>query len=236
MNTKEYKVQVGQETLACSLDYIDISKRQNVIFLHGAGPSNKEQVKYLAEIFIVNNCNVVRFDFSGHGESTGLLKESSLVKRQQEVLTIINYFKLDLNNLTVIGTSMGGYIATSLSAFFNIKKLILFCPAAYDTKAWNVPFDEEFTKILRRDISLLRSNISELLANFNGRSLLILAENDEIIQPCIVEMYDTAFIDKKEHYKYIIPNSPHPIHRWLADKENEKEQVKKEIKKFMNFA
>ena len=235
MKTKDYKTLIGKETLACSLDYVDVSQKPTIIFLHGAGPSNKEQVKYLSDLFTLNNQNVIRFDFSGHGDSSGLLKESSLIKRQNEALGIIEHFNMDINNLTVIGTSMGGYIATSLAKVFNIKNLILFCPAAYDIKAWDVPFDERFTSILRRDLSLLKSNIKELLANFHGRSLIFLAEKDEIIQPIIVEMYQ-SILNKEHNFTHTISDCPHPIHRWVAEKETKKDEIKEEIRKFMSFA
>ena len=88
MKTDDIKVRVGNEIIACSLDYNEINNKPSVIFLHGAGPSNKEQVKYLSELFVKNNQNVIRFDFSGQGESSGVLQEASLLKRQIEALAM----------------------------------------------------------------------------------------------------------------------------------------------------
>lgn len=234
--TKEYRVKAGKESLACSLDFLDATIRPTVFSLHGAGPSNRHHAQYLSETFIRNGENVVRFDFSGQGESSGILQESSLAKRQDEAKAIIDHFNIDTNNLTVIGTSMGGYIAASLAKIYPVKRLILFCPAAYDVTAWDVPFSGRFTDILRRDLSQLKSNVQELLANFTGTSLLILAENDEIIPPLIVDMYESAFSNNANHATYVIPGSPHPIHRWVADKEEQKAKIREEIRKSITGA
>lgn len=231
--TKEFRINAGKESLACSLDYQGASKRPTVIALHGAGPSNRSHTQYLSETFIKNGENVVRFDFSGQGESSGTMQESSIAKRQDEAIAIIKHFHIDTDNLTVIGTSMGGYIAASLAKFYPVKNLILFCPAAYDVTAWNVPFNGGFTDILRRDLSLLKSNVPELLANFTGNSLLLWAENDEIIPPLIVDMYESALSGKANHATYVIQGSPHPIHRWVADKEEQKAKILEEIRKFI---
>jgi len=236
MKTDDIKVRVGNEIIACSLDYNEINNKPSVIFLHGAGPSNKEQVKYLSELFVKNNQNVIRFDFSGQGESSGVLQEASLLKRQIEALAIIKYFNMNMENLTIVGTSMGGYIATSLAKLISIKNLILFCPAAYDIKAWDIQFNNGFTEILRRDISLLVSNIDDLLESFIGKSLLVLAEKDEIIQPIIVDMYQKVLTKKSNHFTYIIPESPHPIHRWVVDKDIVRTNILNEICSFMSFA
>jgi pimeloyl-ACP methyl ester carboxylesterase len=231
--TKDHWVKAGKETLACSLDYLDASKRPTVIALHGAGPSNRSHTRYLSETFIQNGENVVRFDFSGQGESSGTMQESSLAKRQGEAIAIIEHFQIDTDNLTVIGTSMGGYIAASLAKIYPVKNLILFCPAAYDVTAWEIPFNADFTAILRRDLSLLKSNVQELLATFAGNSLLLWAENDEIIPPLIVDMYESALSGKPKHATCVIQGSPHPIHRWVADKEEQKAKILEEIRKFI---
>jgi pimeloyl-ACP methyl ester carboxylesterase len=229
--TKEYRVESGGETLACSVDWADEAKRPDVIFLHGAGPSNRHHAAYLSEVFLARGQNVVRFDYSGQGESSGLLSESSLAKKQRETIDVIEHFDMDTDNLTVVGTSMGGYVAASLAKIYPLKNLILFCPAAYDRIAWDVRFDQGFTEILRRDLSMLVSDVDELLAGFAGASLLALAERDEVIPEKVVTWYRDALGGKTRHAEYVIRDCPHPIHRWVADKEEEKARIRDAVRK-----
>jgi hypothetical protein len=233
--TKEYRVESGSETLVCSVDWADEAKRPEVIFLHGAGPSNRHHAAYLSEVFLARGQNVVRFDYSGQGESSGILSESSLAKKQRETIDVIERFGMDTGNLTVVGTSMGGYVAASLAKIYPLRNLLLFCPAAYDRIAWNVRFDQGFTNILRRDLSMLVSDVDELLSGFDGASLLVLAGRDEIIPEKVVRMYRDALGGKPRYGEYLIRDCPHPIHRWVADKEDEKARIRDAVRKTISI-
>ncbi len=222
-------LRVGSETLACSVDRPDRETAPSALCLHGAGPSNREHARYLSRAFTDRGVGVVRFDFSGQGESTGLMGESSLAKRRDEAIAVMRHFGMDESNLTVVGTSMGGYVAAALAGEFRARNLILFCPAAYDVKAWGVPFGGGFTDILRRDLSLLESDVRERLSPFTGNSLLVLAELDEIIPDLIVGWYKDALGSAPNRRTLTIPGCPHPIHRWVADKPDWQRRIREAV-------
>ncbi len=227
--TEEFTIRAGKETLACSVDRADRGKPPAVISLHGAGPSNRAHARYLSSAFTDRGLGVARFDFSGQGESSGRMEESSLAKRRDESIAVMRHLAMDETNLTVVGTSMGGYVASVLAGEFRAKNLILFCPAAYDVTAWDVPFGGGFTGILRRDLSLLKSDIGELLRPFEGNSLLVLAERDEVIPDLIAGWYKDALGTAENRRTFVIPGCPHPIHRWVADKEALQLRIREEV-------
>ena len=92
--------------------YINGSKGPNLICLHGAGHSGLS----FAPLALVNkNYRVISFDFRGHGYNTMSqgddLSEENLINDTISVLNYINE-KYPLDNIIVIGHSMGGSVAT----------------------------------------------------------------------------------------------------------------------------
>ena len=214
MITEKYEIQAEDEILSCEVDYYDEKKIQpSVICLHGGGSSSKKSTEYLTPVFLEKNKSVIRFDFSGQGESSGEIKKSSLEKRNKEVKAILKYFNI-CENLTVIGSSMGGYIASTLVKDFDIENLILFCPAAYSQDAWSVRFDLGFTDIIRTEKSYLNSDIEDILSNYKGKSLFFIGSEDDIIPNEVVNLFDISLKNTIYSEKYILKNCPHPIHRW----------------------
>ncbi|CAG0935486.1 hypothetical protein TFLX_04327 [Thermoflexales bacterium] len=213
MQTIDYKIPAGEEILACSVDFAEGAKKASIICLHGGGPSSKDSTQYLATALQAKGNTVIRFDFSGQGDSTGELAKSSLKKRLLETKAVLAYFGL-ADRISVIGTSMGGYIASLLAKEITVENLILFGPAAYTTKAWDVEFGSGFTEIIREENSFLDSDILDLPKHFTGNALYIAGENDEIIPKQVVDLYKRALSYCNYFEAYTIADCPHPIHRW----------------------
>jgi hypothetical protein len=226
VETKEYRERISGAMLACSVDYAYPGDAPSALFLHGAGPSNREHAAYLSAVFAEAGRSVVRFDYPGHGESSGTIEGSSLERRHDEARAVIKRFGMDAGSLCLVGTSMGGYIAASLVKDYAVDALVLFCLAAYDRIAWSVPFGPAFSAILRRDLSCLESDVDERLGAFAGRSLIALAGRDEVIPEKVVGMYQSVLGKNAGHSTLILEESPHPIHRWAADKPEARERIK----------
>jgi uncharacterized protein len=214
MHTIDYKIPAGEEILACQVDFADGVNTPSVICLHGGGPSGKESTIYLAAALQEKGKTVIRFDFSGQGQSTGEMANSSLKKRLLETRAVLAFFGLN-DGISVIGTSMGGYIACKLIEEMSIESLVLFGPAAYTTRAWDVAFGSGFTEIIRQENSFLDSDIPDLLRNFTGNALYVIGENDEIIPKQVVELYKASLLHCHVLEIWAIPGCPHPIHRWV---------------------
>ena len=98
MNKISFKHQIDKETLAGLIIQTNKEIVPSCVFLHGGGlPSYKERIFDFAEPILQKNINILSFDFSGHGEITGILNQGSLYKRVNEAKEITQndkYLKL----------------------------------------------------------------------------------------------------------------------------------------------
>jgi esterase/lipase len=221
----------GQETL----EFSKISsteygvKKANVISVHGGGFSGKERGYYLTEYIANLGFSTLALDFSGHGNSTGKLSKSSLEKRVNEALGLIDTVGIS-DSITLIGTSMGGHIALELLDKLTVENLILFCPALYSTKAYSVQFDSGFTDIIRKSESYEDSSVLEKLHNYKGRLLIVIGDNDEIIPSKVIDLYWNSAMKVKSKQKVVLKDTPHLIHK-CTDKV--KLEIKSVVKEFL---
>jgi uncharacterized protein len=228
MQTINCRIPAGKEILACSVDYADKVRIPSVVCLHGGGPTSRHSTEYLAKALQASGRTVIRFDFSGQGDSTGEMATSSLKKRLLETKAVLAYFGVE-EKLSVIGTSMGGYIACTLAKEVPLENLVLFGPAAYTRKAWDAEFGSGFTEIIREDNSFLDSDLSDLLNHFTGNALFIIGKNDEIIPKQVVELYRRALGHCAHFEEYTIVNCPHPIHRWVLKHPKVRREVEERV-------
>ena len=100
-----------------------------------------------------NNLNFLRFEYSGHGKSTGEFIKGNISKWTNEAKDLIN-LKVEKNNkLIFIGSSMGSWIALNLFPFFK-KKLMGFigigsAPEFLERLMWK-KFDKKIKKIIMK--------------------------------------------------------------------------------------
>ncbi|MBI2057473.1 MAG: alpha/beta fold hydrolase [Candidatus Yanofskybacteria bacterium] len=223
---------VGKENIVGKILGKNPEKLSDFILFHGAGKSTKERAKeFFDESLFDVVSSIVTFDFSGHGESTGELKKSSLRQRVAEAQTAIELFTTK-EKLTVCGSSMGGYIALKMLTLYDIKNLVLFAPAIYDKQAFDVQFDQGFTEILQQSESWKNSDVLESLEKFSGNLLLFIGKDDEIIPRGVVDLVDkhSVKVVRKEIIRF--DNCPHAIHAWLDSHSPEKKQVAEKISEY----
>ena len=203
------------------------------IFIHGGGSASyKERIIDFTEPIFKENINILSFDFSGHGESTGTLATGSLERRVIEAQEIIKHYSA-LQALTIFGASMGGYIAIKLLELFPINTLILFCPALYDVKAYEIPFDKGFTEIIRSFESWRNTDVLKILEKFTGKLLIIMGSEDQVIPEGVIEliMKHATRVNKKE--LYIIPQCSHQIHTWLESHPEDLKRLHQKINEYL---
>ncbi len=234
MQKNETTFTINQETIATSMLYKDdVNRHRQFYFFHGAGLSNKERCLPIIPPIIDSGANVLTLDFSGHGASSGDLKKSSLKKRVEEGKMAIEKFSNQANQLIVCGASMGGYVAIKMLEFYDLKSLILFCPALYDKNAYNVRFDQGFTEIIRTTDSWKNSDALNLLEKFKGNLLIFIGAKDEVIPSDVIDLIiqHTPNAAKKE--LYMIPECPHKIFNWLSDKQDELKSIQQKILSYL---
>ena len=134
-----------------SYKYIKRSKK-TVIFLHGL-LSDKRGTKsqYFANYCRKKNYSFLCFDFRGHGMSSGNFTDFGVGDWYKDLCNVIKSLKI--NNILLIGSSMGGWVAMLYALRFpkKVKKLIGIAPAPDFTT--NLVM-KELTKIEKKKIKM----------------------------------------------------------------------------------
>jgi len=232
MIIKNSQLQAGPEKIAITTLSASKDTPPSLLSLHGGGPAGKEKIHYLTSHLTKHGFSSVCFDFSGHGKSSGRIKNSSLRKRVFEALQVYRHTGL-ISPITLIGSSMGGSIALELLPLIPVYNLILFCPALYAGEAFNIPFGSGFTEIIRKKNSYERADVLENLKTFKGNILLFTAEYDKIIPERVIDLYwnNTDNVSKKMHVN--LKETPHAVHSWAERDQNIKNQILKHVTDFL---
>lgn len=202
------------ERLAATVYRPEGQSRASLLSLHGAGSADRSRVAYICQALAIDGVESLTFDFSGHGESTGRLKESSLKRRVSQAIAAAELFtdKPDI----LLGTSMGGHIALQLLPYLSrASRLILFCPALYSDGAFDLPFDERFSQEIRKIHGYEKSSALDNLRRFSGRTLVLIGERDIVIPRRVVDLYMSAAPAPKGQ-KLVLSQVDHLIHSWAS--------------------
>jgi pimeloyl-ACP methyl ester carboxylesterase len=155
-----------------------------VLILHGGGSSNKERFKELQEMLMDHTIASFAFDFRGVGESEGTFEEGSLNNRLADAKAAVEELSkyCSLENIVVIGCSMGGHVAVRLVNIKpQIRTLILLYAGIYGEEAESKLLNDTFTQVLRKKQSWKDSPVFKILENYTGKILVIYGRKDTII-------------------------------------------------------
>ncbi len=94
----------------------------------------------------------VRFDYFGHGQSSGAFEDGTIGRWRADALAVID--QLTDGPLVLVGSSMGGWLAclAALARPERVKALVLIAPAAdFTDKLMEPSFTDEARRALKRD-------------------------------------------------------------------------------------
>jgi pimeloyl-ACP methyl ester carboxylesterase len=79
---------------------------------------------------LAQSCHVMRFDFTGCGDSYGDLEDVTLVKWIDNIHTVISEIKssMDIKQIYLFGVRLGGTLAMLYNALYEVDGLILISP------------------------------------------------------------------------------------------------------------
>ncbi len=107
-------------------------RKMGVIIAHGfTGHKDANFIPELASHLETKNFTVLRFDFSGNGESEGKFEEGTWTQFADDLNSAINFLRrIHKGPLAVIGFSMGGAVSIiTYSKYKNFDRLVLIAPA-----------------------------------------------------------------------------------------------------------
>ncbi|MFJ8469164.1 alpha/beta fold hydrolase [Streptomyces swartbergensis] len=196
--------------------------RATVVLLHGAGSGSKERLVPLLSEFAAHGCPALAFDFSGHGESTGLLPELSLRRRFERAVSVIDAHAHVDGPLVLVGFSMSGQTVADLVRHYGdrVAALGLCAPAVYAAAAWDVPFgagEGRFSEIIRRPGSWRESPALDVLRAYEGRAVLAVPGTDEVIPPAVTEAVSEALARRTQFTHWELPQAEHRLGLWFRD-------------------
>lgn len=166
-----------------------------ILYLHGL-MSDRLGTKCVAieKHCIENKINYVAFDNLGHGTSSGKFTDFNISNWFNATIEFIK--KLNLKNIILIGSSMGGWLALLVSRLKldNIHSIILIAPAPdFTLKIWNLLSLEQKEEIANSKIFYLQSKgeegsipITLSLLEDGQNHLIMLNDNIKIDYPVII--------------------------------------------------
>ncbi|WP_353681926.1 alpha/beta fold hydrolase [Thiomonas sp. 13-64-67] len=187
-----------------------------VLFLHGGGISTtSEGVRYLRLALANAGVVSVAFDFFGLGKSGGILEDSSLQRRREETLSVVESLR-PRRPRAIVATSMAGHTACRLLEDLNTEALVLFCPAAYDASAETARFGSEFRRVIRSTQDFSRSPAFAALSRYWGRLLVFYGTDDVVIPHEVQERYISSAVNAQNVESVLLTDVGHKLHVWLA--------------------
>ncbi|MFQ6143995.1 alpha/beta fold hydrolase [Streptomyces seoulensis] len=197
--------------------------RPTVVLLHGAGAGRKERLLPLLAEFAGRGCRGLAFDFSGHGDSSGALRELSLRRRFEQAVSVIDAHTPAGGPLVLVGFSMSGQTAADLVRHYGrrVAALGLAAPAVYAAAAWDVPFgdgDGPFSAIIRRPGSWRSAPALDALRAYAGRAVLVVPGTDAVIPPAVTEAVQDALAARAQYSRLDLPEADHGLGQWLHDR------------------
>lgn len=190
-------------------------KQPAILVIHGW---TSEMARYpeRVEPEIEMGYTAVLFDLRGHGQTGGDLDTFSPHDHLNDCLAAYDYMlnldTVDPNNISVFGSSYGGYLASLVSAERKVDHLLLSVPALYPDDIFDQPKlqrSEQTTEYLKRVLQPGDNKALLAVHNFEGDLLLIEAEHDEQVHPQVMKNFRAT---AKDGYDYkLIEGADHSM-------------------------
>ncbi|MFJ9584686.1 alpha/beta fold hydrolase [Streptomyces acidicola] len=193
-----------------------------VVLLHGAGNGSKERLLPMLDEFVARGCRGLALDFSGHGESTGELRELSLRRRFEQAAAVIDARVPADAPLVLVGFSMSGQTVADLARHYGerVAAIGLCAPAVYAAEAWPLPFgdgDGEFSAIIRAPESWRAAPALDVFRGYRGRAVLAVPATDHVIPPAVTEAVTDALSTRAQFTRLELPDAEHWLGLWFRD-------------------
>lgn len=196
--------------------------------LHGGGASSRLGYQPLLDFLADHGHSSAAFDFAGQGESTGSMADSGLRDRAQQALAVVDFLQMP-RPVSLIASSMGGHIACSLIEALAPPALVLYCPAAYEAAALEVPFGPAFQQVIRATSDFAASPAFDALERFEGRLLLVLGAEDAVIPAQVEDQYIRRARKARSVEVLRLEGAGHHLHAWLMDRPAEFARVAQRV-------
>ncbi|KEI01229.1 alpha/beta fold hydrolase [Clostridium botulinum] len=171
-----------------------VGKKKDTIVLHGGNDSYMEELFFVMIYFAEAGFDVYLFEGPGQGGVMRIQGKYFTYKWEEPVKAILDY--LNINDITIIGASLGGMLAPRAAAYEKrIKRVI----------AWSI-FPDFLSVVLGKDSNWVEKLI-RLLIKFHAAHILNFAFNMEAKKDPLVEWaikHGMYAYNAKSPYEYAI--------------------------------
>jgi pimeloyl-ACP methyl ester carboxylesterase len=147
-----------------TISYNDSGEGNPIVLLHGF-LENKSMWDYFTPIFTQKN-RVVSIDLLGHGKSDCLGYIHTMEDQAEMVFSVLSH--LQINKVTLIGHSMGGYIALAFAEKYpkKLSKMVLLNATAFEDSQVRKKNRDRAIKMVKKDVvSFVRLSIANLFSD-----------------------------------------------------------------------
>jgi len=174
-----------------NIAYIDEGNSKNIlVFIHGLGSYLKAWDRNIP--VLKNYFRCIAIDLPGYGKSSKHIHNGSVSFYVEIIYEFIS--KLNLQNVSLVGHSMGGQIVSGYTIKHpeQINKLILAAPAGFET------FNEDEVELIKKIISpeiIFRTSEDQIRLNYKFNFFQMPIEAEEMITDRIVIKSDGGFLN-----------------------------------------
>jgi len=212
------EIAVGDHSIAATLIVPD-TRMPGVLFLHGWGGSQAQSAARAREIAALG-CACLTVDMRGHAktapEQAKVTREDNLRDALAAYDTLAGEAAVDDDQIAVVGSSYGGYLATLLTTLRPVKWLGLRAPALYKDTDWTSPKlalrELQSLEAYRRMVIEARDNRALGAATaYRGDVLVVESAHDTIIPHEVIENYRHAFAGARSLTYRVIDGADHGL-------------------------
>ncbi len=153
------------------ISFTDSGSGNAIILLHGYLENSSMWDFYIPEIAKTNR--VIAIDLLGHGKSDCLGYIHTMEDQAEMVFAVLQHLKID--KATLIGHSMGGYVALAFAELYpeSLKSLVLMNSTSFEDNLDRKINRDRAIKMVKKDyITFVRLSIANLFS-LENRDLLI---------------------------------------------------------------
>lgn len=195
------------------------TRMPGVLFLHGWGGSQAQSAARAREIAALG-CACLTVDMRGHAKTA--TQQATVTREDNLTDALAAYDRLareavvDDDQIAVVGSSYGGYLATILTSLRPVKWLGLRAPALYKDTDWTSPKlalrKLQGLEAYRRMMIEAQDNRALRAASaYRGDVLIVESGHDTIIPHEVVENYRNAFAASRSLTYRVIDGADHGL-------------------------
>lgn len=193
------KIEINCVAYSIAADLYENGNDKIMLVLPGWRSSKTYYVSLASFIGDKTKSSVLVIDYTGHGESPLDAMEIRPAQHFLEVITAFDWIKEHYPHaqISVMGTSYGGYMAVQLTKYRDFKYLVLRAPSILAPRSFyslNKDIDRQQEREYRRDLAFLNSHpLLARASKFKGRTLVVRHELDENVPKQTTDKYIEIF-------------------------------------------